>query len=487
MDSTTSRWARAHKLKYGLGNWAEFMAAVQAKFGAYDYQHAISALLELQQTGSVEEYVMAFEALQFQIVMHDQGMGGTYFISQFIKGLKPEIRYQVEGQVPETMERAIMLAKIQQTIQEKAKSKMLKHNGGSRHPYLGQQKPEVKPYNSTPPVSKERQLRDYCRAKNLCFFCQEPFDALHATKCTKRPKAQANALTLNDLDVTLIEEVLEQLDLEDALAQQFCSLSLNAIAGTDVGEAMRLRALVKKKVMLILVDSGSSHSFVTAEFLHKVDIVHETTTAKSVKVANGDTLITDKIVPGMEWLLQGHTFAADLRVLDIPTYDAILGYDWLSQHSPISHDWKHRTMELLHNGQQIELQWVTSNTHGLQKVSPECLAKWIASNDVWACAPVGLDSDQEEEPVPPAVQEVLDEFQDVFAEPTGLPPERSYDHTIPTIPGAIPVNSKPYRYSPLHKDEIERQVKSLLPAGLIEHSTSRFASPVLLVQKKDGS
>lgn len=39
----------------------------------------------------------------------------------------------------------------------------------------------------------------------------------------------------------------------------------------------------------------------------------------------------------------------------------------------------------------------------------------------------------------------------------------------------------------MHKDEIERQVKSLLAAGLIAPSTSPYASPVLLVQKKDGS
>lgn len=34
MNNTTSRWVRAHKLKHGLGSWSEFMAAVQAKFGA---------------------------------------------------------------------------------------------------------------------------------------------------------------------------------------------------------------------------------------------------------------------------------------------------------------------------------------------------------------------------------------------------------------------------------------------------------------------
>jgi hypothetical protein len=92
--------------------------------------------------------------------------------------------------------------------------------------------------------------------------------------------------------------------------------------------------------------------------------------------------------------------------------------------------------------------------------------------------------------VPPVIQAVLQQFQqfqDVFATPSGLPPERQYDHTISLTPNAVPVNTRPYRYSPAHKDEIEKQVKEMLEAGIIVHSMSPFASPVLLVQKKDGS
>lgn len=47
------------------------MVVVQQKFGVYEYKHAIDDILELKQEGTVEEYVNAFEALQYQIEMND--------------------------------------------------------------------------------------------------------------------------------------------------------------------------------------------------------------------------------------------------------------------------------------------------------------------------------------------------------------------------------------------------------------------------------
>ena len=48
------------------------------------------------------------------------------------------------------------------------------------------------------------------------------------------------------------------------------------------------------------------------------------------------------------------------------------------------------------------------------------------------------------------------------------------------------MNIRAYRYPPSLKDEIERQVNTMLDQGLIQPSKSPFSSPVLLVCKKDG-
>lgn len=68
-----------------------------------------------------------------------------------------------------------------------------------------------------------------------------------------------------------------------------------------------------------------------------------------------------------------------------------------------------------------------------------------------------------------------------------LPPHRQYDHAVTLVEGALPANTRPYRYSPLQKDEIERQVREMLDSGVITRSVSPYAAPVLLVKKKDGT
>jgi hypothetical protein len=130
------------------------------------------------------------------------------------------------------------------------------------------------------------------------------------------------------------------------------------------------------------------------------------------------------------------------------------------------------------------LQGIQSSQLELSTISTEQFIKWYKGNDIWALAIVETAKDDPPTSVPSFVSQVLEEFSDIFAAPSELPPHKEYDHAIPLLPDVVPVNARPYRYSPLHKDEIERQVREMLQLGLITTSTSPFASPMLLVQKK---
>jgi hypothetical protein len=80
---------------------------------------------------------------------------------------------------------------------------------------------------------------------------------------------------------------------------------------------------------------------------------------------------------------------------------------------------------------------------------------------------------------------MIDQFGDLFEEHKGLSPKIGFGHSIPLIPGAQPVNVRPYRYNPEQKKEIEMQIAEMLKNGIIQHSTRPFSFPLMFVAKKD--
>lgn len=75
----------------------------------------------------------------------------------------------------------------------------------------------------------------------------------------------------------------------------------------------------------------------------------------------------------------------------------------------------------------------------------------------------------------------------MFSEPTELPPERNVEHQIQLKEWSQPFKMQPYRYPYLQRKEVEKMTQDMLDTGIIQYSHSPFASPVLLVKKKDGT
>jgi hypothetical protein len=83
---------------------------------------------------------------------------------------------------------------------------------------------------------------------------------------------------------------------------------------------------------------------------------------------------------------------------------------------------------------------------------------------------------------------VVYKFLDVFPEElTELPPDRDVEFVIEQMPGAGPVAKSLYRMSSEELDELKKQLKKLLEQGFVRPSASPWGSPVLFLEKKDGT
>ena len=84
----------------------------------------------------------------------------------------------------------------------------------------------------------------------------------------------------------------------------------------------------------------------------------------------------------------------------------------------------------------------------------------------------------------------LGEFQDVFTNDIlrKLTSKRGQDdHNIGLKPDSSPPNKPPYRILQAQPKEIMRQVNELVENGMVRPISSPLCSPILLVQKHDGT
>jgi hypothetical protein len=107
--------------------------------------------------------------------MFNSGLDDMFFAYHFVDGLKEDIKGGVQSQLPDTVDKASILARIQQQILDRAKAKPIRISNNKVAAISS--KPESTLGNTGNTMWKERQLRDYRRDNKLCYFCGDKFDA----------------------------------------------------------------------------------------------------------------------------------------------------------------------------------------------------------------------------------------------------------------------------------------------------------------------
>ena len=165
----------------------------------------------------------------------------------------------------------------------------------------------------------------------------------------------------------------------------------------------------------------------------------------------------------------------------------ILGVQWLETLGMTHTNWKTQVMKFNLGKETVTLRGDSSL--GRTLVSLKSMIKTLRQEGSGVLVELThLEGNtQEGAEEPRFLQGALAKFGDVFQTPTGLPPSLGHEHAIVLMKDSPPISIRPYRYPHIQKDEIERLIKEILIAGIIRVSKSPYSSPVLLVEKKDGS
>ena len=92
-----------------------------------------------------------------------------------------------------------------------------------------------------------------------------------------------------------------------------------------------------------------------------------------VSVPNGDTMISERILPGNRLVIQNKDFPIDLIVLGIHDFDIVLGMDWLSRHRATLDNYK----------KEVRLVWLEEPGMIFQGIKREIAPSLINARTAW--------------------------------------------------------------------------------------------------------
>ena len=114
VDGHAALWLRAFRQMHTDITWEMFRRAIVEEFGPEEFESTMHNLLQLRQTGTVAEYRQQFEVHMYNLLALDASLSSKFFVTQFLLGLKDELRAAVRLQAPTSIKRAMVFSRIQE-------------------------------------------------------------------------------------------------------------------------------------------------------------------------------------------------------------------------------------------------------------------------------------------------------------------------------------------------------------------------------------
>lgn len=187
-----------------------------------------------------------------------------------------------------------------------------------------------------------------------CYKCGEKWNKEHTFPATVQLQVVEELLALFSSKELTGSEAPDSPTTDTEL---ICSISIHALTGSsaNVPGVIQLHAFIEDKEILILVDSGSSASFINQHLADLLTGARPLPQPCKVNGADGTQHRCFSYIPKCQWSTNNHQFQTDLKIIPLGSLDAILGMDWLEEHNP-DIDWVAKTQKIHQPQGVIHLQ-----------------------------------------------------------------------------------------------------------------------------------
>ncbi|GKV24884.1 hypothetical protein SLEP1_g34427 [Rubroshorea leprosula] len=216
----------------------------------------------------------------------------------------------------------------------------------------------------------------------------------------------------------------------------------------------------------VLIDFGSTHSFVSPKYVPFLHVEPETLDCVLVvNTPSKEVLVSKTIYRSCRVMVEDRVLFADLILLGIVEFDVILGMDWLSTHYAMVDCYEKVVTFSAPNQPVIRFE---GEKVGSFPLLVSCMqADKMLQHECYGYLAYVFES--KDKPVSVEGIWVVEDFPDVFPkELPGLPPNREIEFTIDLVPGTAPISQQPYRMAPAELIELKSSCKSFLTRGSLD-------------------
>ncbi|KAF5475861.1 hypothetical protein F2P56_007623 [Juglans regia] len=419
-----------------IGGWEDLIAALRVRFGPSTYEDPIGAFTKLRQTATVEEYQTEFETLSNKI----KGLTEAFRISTFISGLRDDLKIMVTMLKPDTISVAFGLAKLQEeevTRRNKGMPNRNQNQNLTNHPYIPKI-PGPPPILRLPPPPPRPENRILINTYNP----------------NRRPTIPIKRITPAQMQERKEKRLCYYCDEKFHLGHKCSRLKLFLLEGIE-GEEKEETESNEGKLTAIEYQGVEEEEEELGELLSIS--LHAIAGSLSPKTMRVEGIINHQKV---------------LILIDTSSTHSFMD-SYVARKSKLP-------------GAKVKLQGLQPPFNALEEEEHVPNLNKGSVKGLWLHL-IGGEKTKVEGEKEPVLKQVINSFEDVFAEPCGLPPPRSHDHKIELLEGSKLACVRPYKYPYYQKTEIEKLVAEMQKSGIIKGSQGPYSSPVLLVRKADGS